>query len=117
MKFDKIVPPAGGAAIKVNTDFSISVPDQPIIPYIVGDGIGVDVTPVMRRVVEAAVRKAYGGQRTIAWMEIYAGEQAMQKYGKDTYLPGETLQAMRECVVSIKGPLGTPVGGDRKSVV
>ena len=116
MKFDKIVPPAGGAAIKVNTDFSISVPDQPIIPYIVGDGIGVDVTPVMRRVVEAAVRKAYGGQRTIAWMEIYAGEQAMQKYGKDTYLPGETLQAMRECVVSIKGPLGTPVGGGIRSL-
>ncbi len=116
MKFDKIVPPAGGAAIKVNTDFSISVPDQPIIPYIVGDGIGVDVTPVMRRVVEAAVRKAYGGQRTIAWMEIYAGEQAMQKYGKDTYLPDETLQAMRECVVSIKGPLGTPVGGGIRSL-
>jgi len=116
MKFDKIVPPAGGAAIKVNTDFSISVPDQPIIPYIVGDGIGVDVTPVMRRVVEAAVHKAYGGQRTIAWMEIYAGEQAMQKYGKDTYLPDETLQAMRECVVSIKGPLGTPVGGGIRSL-
>ncbi len=116
MKFDKIVPPAGGTAIKVNTDFSISIPDQPIIPYIVGDGIGVDVTPVMRRVVEAAVHKAYGGQRTIAWMEIYAGEQAMQKYGKDIYLPDETLQAMREYVVSIKGPLGTPVGGGIRSL-
>ena len=116
MKFAKIVPPAGGAAIKVNTDFSISVPDQPIIPYIVGDGIGVDVTPVMRRVVEAAVHKAYGSQRRIAWMEIYAGEQAMQKYGKDSYLPDETLQAMRECVVSIKGPLGTPVGGGIRSL-
>ncbi len=116
MKFAKIVPPAGGAAIKVNTDFSISVPDQPIIPYIVGDGIGVDVTPVMRRVVEAAVHKAYGSQRRMAWMEIYAGEQAMQKYGKDSYLPDETLQAMRECVVSIKGPLGTPVGGGIRSL-
>ncbi|MHB8403860.1 MAG: NADP-dependent isocitrate dehydrogenase [Gammaproteobacteria bacterium] len=116
MKFDKIVPPAGGTAIKVNTDFSISIPDQPIIPYIVGDGIGVDVTPVMRRVVEAAVHKAYGGQRRIAWMEIYAGEQAMQKYGKDIYLPDETLQAMREYVVSIKGPLGTPVGGGIRSL-
>ncbi|MGH8415052.1 MAG: NADP-dependent isocitrate dehydrogenase [Gammaproteobacteria bacterium] len=116
MKFDNIVPPPGGAAITVNTDFSIKVPDQPIIPYIVGDGIGVDVTPVMRKVVEAAVQNAYGGKRKIAWMEIYAGEQAVKKYGKDSYLPDETLQAMREYVVSIKGPLGTPVGGGIRSL-
>ncbi|MGH8282013.1 MAG: NADP-dependent isocitrate dehydrogenase, partial [Gammaproteobacteria bacterium] len=116
MKFDKIVPPAGGATITVNTDFSIKVPDQPIIPYIVGDGIGVDVTPVMKKVVEAAVQSAYGGKRKIAWMEIYAGEQAVKKYGKDSYLPDETLQAMREYVVSIKGPLGTPVGGGIRSL-
>ncbi|MGH8398958.1 MAG: NADP-dependent isocitrate dehydrogenase [Gammaproteobacteria bacterium] len=116
MKFDKIVPPASGATIVVNTDFSIKVPDQPIIPYIVGDGIGVDVTPVMKKVVEAAVRKAYGDKRKVAWMEIYAGEQAAKKYGKDIYLPHETLQAMREYVVSIKGPLGTPVGGGIRSL-
>ncbi|MGH8283043.1 MAG: isocitrate/isopropylmalate family dehydrogenase, partial [Gammaproteobacteria bacterium] len=116
MKFDKIVPPPGGATITVNTDFSIKVPDQPIIPYIIGDGIGVDVTPVMKKVVEAAVQKAYGGKRKVAWMEIYAGEQAVKKYGKDSYLPDETLQAMREYVVSIKGPLGTPVGGGIRSL-
>ena len=116
MKFERIVPPTSGAAISVNTDFSINVPDQPIIPYIVGDGIGIDVTPVMRKVVEAAVLKAYGGKRKIAWMEIFAGEQATRKYGKDIYLPDETLQAMREYVVSIKGPLGTPVGGGIRSL-
>jgi len=116
MKFDKIVPPASGVAIRVNTDFSINVPDQPIIPYIVGDGIGVDVTPVMREVVEAAVQKAYGDKRKIAWMEVYAGEQAAQKYGKDIYLPDETMHAMREYVVSIKGPLGTPIGGGIRSL-
>jgi len=116
MMFDRIVPPSSGAAIRVNTDFSIKVPDQPIIPYIVGDGIGADVTPVMRRVVEAAVHKAYGSKRKIAWMEIFAGELATQKYGKDSVLPDETLQAMREYVVSIKGPLGTPVGGGIRSL-
>jgi len=116
MKFDRIVPPTSGVAIRVNTDFSINVPDQPIIPYIVGDGIGADVTPVMRRVVEAAVHKAYGSKRKIAWMEIFAGELATQKYGKDIFLPDETLQAMRDYVVSIKGPLGTPVGGGIRSL-
>ncbi|HVA55916.1 MAG TPA: NADP-dependent isocitrate dehydrogenase [Gammaproteobacteria bacterium] len=116
MKFEIIVPPTSGAAISVNTDFSINVPDQPIIPYIVGDGIGADVTPVMRKVVDAAVHKAYGGKRNIAWMEIFAGELATQKYAKNIYLPDETLQAMREYVVSIKGPLGTPVGGGIRSL-
>jgi len=116
MKFDRIAPPAGGDTIKVNTDFSINVPDQPVIPYIVGDGIGVDVTPVMRKVLEAAVQKAYSGKRRLAWMEIYAGELATQKYGRDVYLPDETLQAMREYVVSIKGPLGTPIGGGIRSL-
>jgi isocitrate dehydrogenase len=116
MKFDRIVPPIGGDAIKVNTDFSISVPDQPIIPYIVGDGIGVDVTPVMRKVVEAAVHIAYAGKRKIVWLEVYAGERATQEYGKDVYLPDETLQAMRYYVVSIKGPLGTPTGGGIRSL-
>ncbi|MDE2196721.1 MAG: NADP-dependent isocitrate dehydrogenase, partial [Gammaproteobacteria bacterium] len=116
MKFDKITPPTGGERITINTDSSINVPEHPIIPFIVGDGIGMDVTPVMRRVTEAAVQKAYKGKRAIAWMEIYAGERAMQKYGKDIYLPDETLQAMREYVVSIKGPLGTPIGGGIRSL-
>ncbi|MGA9854499.1 MAG: NADP-dependent isocitrate dehydrogenase [Gammaproteobacteria bacterium] len=116
MKFERIMSPTSGTAIKINTDFSINVPDQPIIPYIVGDGIGADVTPVMRGVVEAAMHKAYGGKRKIAWMEIFAGELATQKYGKDIDLPDETLQAMQEYVVSIKGPLGTPVGGGIRSL-
>ncbi len=116
MKFDHIVLPADGVAISVNTDFSIKVPDRPIIPYITGDGIGMDVTPVMRSVVDAAVHTSYGGRRSIAWMEIYAGESATRKYGKDVYLPDETLEAMRDYVVSIKGPLGTPVGGGIRSL-
>ncbi|MDE2235411.1 MAG: NADP-dependent isocitrate dehydrogenase [Gammaproteobacteria bacterium] len=116
MRFDKITVPADGAAIGVNTDFSIQVPDKPIIPYITGDGIGIDVTPVMRSVVDAAVHKAYGSRRRIVWMEIYAGELATRKYGTHAYLPDETLEAMRDYVVSIKGPLGTPVGGGIRSL-
>ncbi|HEX5339845.1 MAG TPA: NADP-dependent isocitrate dehydrogenase [Gammaproteobacteria bacterium] len=116
MKFDKVVPPRAGERIVVNTDFSINVPDQPVIPFVVGDGIGIDVTPVMRKVVDAAVQKAYLGKRRIEWMEIYAGEKAVQKYGKDIYLPEETLHALREYVVSIKGPLGTPIGGGIRSL-
>ncbi|HEX6550543.1 MAG TPA: NADP-dependent isocitrate dehydrogenase [Gammaproteobacteria bacterium] len=116
MKFDKVVPPKAGERISVNTDFSINVPDQPVIPFVVGDGIGIDVTPVMQKVVDAAVQKAYAGKRRIAWMEVYAGEKAVQKYGKDVYLPEETLHAMREYVVSIKGPLGTPIGGGIRSL-
>lgn len=116
MKFDKLVPPKIGERISVNTDFSIDVPDQPVIPFVVGDGIGIDVTPVMQKVVDAAVRKAYAGKRQIAWMEVYAGEKAVKKYGKDIYLPEETLQAMREYVVAIKGPLGTPIGGGIRSL-
>ena len=116
MKFDKIKPPAGGDLIRVNPDSSLSVPDQPVIPCIEGDGIGVDVTPVMQRVVDAAVQKSYGGKRRIVWMEAYAGEKAVKLYGKDSFLPDETLQAMREYVVSIKGPLGTPTGGGIRSL-
>lgn len=116
MKADKVVPPAKDERISVNTDFSINVPDQPVIPFIEGDGIGVDVTPVMRKVVDAAVKKAYAGKRRIEWMEVFAGEKAVQKYGKDAYLPEETLHALREYVVSIKGPLGTPVGGGIRSL-
>jgi len=116
MAYDKISIPAEGAKVTVNDDFSLNVPDCPVIPYIEGDGIGVDVTPVMKRVVDAAVEKAYGGQRKLAWMEVYAGEKANRLYGGDVWLPGETLAAVKDFVVSIKGPLTTPVGGGIRSL-
>ena len=115
MAFQKIVVPAG-EKIRVNPDNSLDVPHQPVIPYIEGDGTGVDITPVMKKVVDAAVAKAYVGKRKIAWMEVYAGEKAVQVYGNNTWLPEETLQAVREYVVSIKGPLTTPVGGGMRSL-
>jgi isocitrate dehydrogenase len=108
--------PRQGQAITVQSDLSLHVPDQPIIPFIEGDGTGVDVTPVMRRVVDAAVEKAYGGRRRIQWMEVFAGDKAVALYGPDTPLPAETLKALREHVVSIKGPLTTPVGGGIRSL-
>ena len=92
------------------------MPDNPIVPYIEGDGTGFDITPVMLKVVDAAVQKAYGGKRKIHWMEIYAGEKATQVYGPDVWLPDETLDVLREYVVSIKGPLTTPVGGGIRSL-
>ena len=108
--------PTGGAKITVNPDFTLNVPDNPIIPYIEGDGTGVDITPVMIKVVDAAVAKAYGGKRKIHWMEIYAGEKATRVYGPDVWLPDETLQIVKDYVVSIKGPLTTPVGGGIRSL-
>ena len=108
--------PAGGSKITVNADFSLNVPDQPVIPYIEGDGTGLDITPVMLKVVDAAVEKSYGGKRRIHWMEIYAGEKATQVYGPDVWLPDETLEIVRDYVVSIKGPLTTPVGGGIRSL-
>jgi isocitrate dehydrogenase len=105
-----------GEKITVNSDFSLNVPDRPIIPYIEGDGIGVDVTPPMRRVVDAAVNKAYGAKRSVSWMEVFAGEKAVKTYGKDTWLPDETLRAVQDYVVSIKGPLTTPVGEGFRSL-
>ncbi|WP_043199468.1 NADP-dependent isocitrate dehydrogenase [Pseudomonas putida] len=116
MGYQKIKVPTDGAKITVNADHSLNVPDNPIIPYIEGDGIGVDVSPVMIKVVDAAVEKAYGGKRKIAWMEVYAGEKATQVYDQDTWLPQETLDAVRDYVVSIKGPLTTPVGGGIRSL-
>jgi isocitrate dehydrogenase len=116
MKYEHIAVPAEGRRITLNTDFSLNVPDQPIIPFIEGDGIGIDVTPVMQRVVDAAVKKAYGGKRRIVWMEIYAGEKANKVYGPGSWFPDETLQALRDFVVSIKGPLGTPIGGGIRSL-
>lgn len=113
--YQHIKVPAGDK-ITVNPDFSLNVPDNPIIPYIEGDGTGVDITPVMIKVVDAAVEKAYAGKRRIAWMEIYAGEKSTQVYGPDVWLPDETLQVLKEYVVSIKGPLTTPVGGGIRSL-
>ena len=114
--FQHVNVPAGGQKITVNKDFSLTVPDQPIIPYIEGDGTGFDITPVMIKVVDAAVAKAYGGKRKIHWMEIYAGEKSTSVYGPDVWLPEETLTILRDYVVSIKGPLTTPVGGGIRSL-
>ena len=108
--------PAGGAKITVNPDYSLTVPDNPIIPYIEGDGTGLDITPVMIKVVDAAVAKAYGGKRKIHWMEIYAGEKSTKVYGPDVWLPDESLEILKDYVVSIKGPLTTPVGGGIRSL-
>ncbi len=107
--------PTAGEKISVNADRSLNVPDRPIIPYIEGDGIGVDVTPAMIKVVNAAIEKAYGGQRAISWMEVYNGEKAAELYEGD-WFPQETLDAIREYVVAIKGPLTTPVGGGFRSL-
>jgi len=114
--YQHIKVPSKGEKISVNKDFSLNVPDQPIIPYIEGDGTGIDITPVMIKVVDAAVAKAYGGKRKIVWMEIYAGEKSTRIYGPDVWLPDETLAALRDYVVSIKGPLTTPVGGGIRSI-
>ncbi|WP_020201730.1 MULTISPECIES: NADP-dependent isocitrate dehydrogenase [Cupriavidus] len=113
--YQHIKVPAGDK-ITVNQDFSLNVPDNPIIPFIEGDGTGLDITPVMIKVVDAAVAKAYAGKRKISWMEIYAGEKSTKVYGPDVWLPEETLQALKEYVVSIKGPLTTPVGGGIRSL-
>lgn len=116
MSYDKIQVPRDGEAITVAPDGTLNVPNRPIIPFIEGDGIGIDITPVMRRVVDMAVDKAYGGRRSIAWMEIYAGEKATRVYDKEIWLPGETVDALRRFSVGIKGPLTTPVGGGIRSL-
>ena len=108
--------PTAGQKITVNSDYALNVPDHAILPYIEGDGTGVDITPVMIKVVDAAVSKAYGGKKKIAWMEVFAGEKATKVYGPDVWLPDETLAVLREYVVSIKGPLTTPVGGGIRSI-
>lgn len=114
--YQHIKVPGDGKKILVNQDNSLNVPNHPIIPFIEGDGIGVDITPVMQKVVNAAVKKAYGDQRRISWMEVYAGEKSTRVYGQNVWLPDETLQAAKEFVVSIKGPLTTPVGGGIRSI-
>jgi isocitrate dehydrogenase len=114
--YQHIKVPATGEKIRVNSDLSLNVPDCPVVPYIEGDGTGVDISPVMIKVVDAAVEKAYGGKRKIAWMEVFAGEKATKVYDADTWLPEETVAAVREYVVSIKGPLTTPVSGGIRSL-
>jgi isocitrate dehydrogenase len=116
MPYKHIKVPATGEKIKVNKNFSLAVPDNPVIPYIEGDGTGIDITPVMVKVVDAAVQKAYGGKKKIVWMEMYAGEKSCKVYGENVWLPDETLAAAKEYVVSIKGPLTTPVGGGIRSI-
>ncbi|MFH1044409.1 MAG: NADP-dependent isocitrate dehydrogenase [Pseudomonadota bacterium] len=108
--------PSVGEKIRVRPDYSLEVPDQPIIPFIEGDGTGVDITPVMIKVVDAAVAKAYAGKRKISWMEMYAGEKSCKVYGENVWLPDETLEISKEYAVSIKGPLTTPVGGGIRSI-
>jgi len=115
MQYEHLELPAAGEPLTVNTDFTIDVPDHPIIPFIEGDGIGIDVTPVMQKVVDAAVTGAYGDSRRVEWMEIFAGQKAAERYAGQ-FLPEETLDAMRRFVVSIKGPLATPVGGGFRSL-
>ncbi len=116
MGYQKIKVPADGDKITVNADLSLNVPHFPIIPYIEGDGIGVDISPVMIKVVNAAIQKAYRSQRAISWMEVYCGEKATRVYGPNVWLPEETLEVLREFVISIKGPLTTPVGGGMRSL-
>ena len=116
MSYQHIKIPAEGQAITANSDLSLNVPDNPIIPYIEGDGIGIDISPVMMDVVNNAVAKAYQDGKKIAWMEIYAGEKAIHLYGEDEWLPQESLSAMKDYIVSIKGPLTTPIGGGIRSL-
>lgn len=116
MPYEKIVIPPAGERISLKADGSLVVPDNPIIPFIEGDGIGVDITPVMRQVVDAAVEKAYGDRQKVFWMEVYAGEKALRVYGKNQWLPKESIEVMREYIVSIKGPLTTPIGGGFRSL-
>ncbi|HEX5056413.1 MAG TPA: NADP-dependent isocitrate dehydrogenase [Gammaproteobacteria bacterium] len=116
MAYQKIKVPSDGQKITLNKDLSLNVPARPIIPYIEGDGTGIDITPPMKMVVDAAVQKAYGGKRSIAWMEVYAGEKSTKVYAPDQWLPDETLAALEEFLVSIKGPLTTPVSGGIRSL-
>ncbi len=116
MAYQHISVPQDGEKITVNSDNSLNVPNRPIIPFIEGDGIGIDVTPPMINVVNAAIGKAYGSERSIAWMEVYSGEKSVGVYGDDQWLPEETLEAFKEFVIGIKGPLTTPVGGGIRSL-
>ncbi|MDP8229247.1 MAG: isocitrate/isopropylmalate family dehydrogenase [Candidatus Electryoneaceae bacterium] len=114
-EFERLTPPADGVPITVENN-ELKVPDNPIIPFIRGDGIGIDIWPATKTVLDAAVEKAYGGKRKIAWMKIYAGDEAVDEYGKNRYLPDDTTKAIKKYIVAIKGPLTTPVGGGFRSL-
>ena len=116
MAYNKINVPTEGKKIILDSNGKINVPDNPIVPYIEGDGIGIDITPAMLNAVDAAVEKAYSGTKKISWMEVFCGEKSTEVYDKDTWLPDETIEALKEFVVSIKGPLTTPVGGGIRSL-
>jgi isocitrate dehydrogenase len=116
MAYQHITIPESGTKIEVNDELSLNVPDNPIIPYIEGDGIGIDISPVMIKVIDAAVEKAYAGKKKISWMEIYAGEKSTKIYGDNVWLPDETMDAIKSFLVAIKGPLTTPVGGGIRSL-
>jgi isocitrate dehydrogenase len=116
MGYQKVTVPANGAKIVMGANGKLDVPDHPVIPFIEGDGIGPDITRAAMIVWDAAVQQAYGGKRKVAWMEVYAGEKANHVYGQPIWLPPETLTACREFLVSIKGPLTTPVGGGIRSI-
>lgn len=116
MSFEKLERPAEGSIVKKNADGSLSVGNDPIIPFIEGDGIGIDITPAMKHVVDSAVKKAFNGEKKINWFEVYAGEKALEVYGNDEWLPEDTLKAFEEYLVGIKGPLTTPVGGGIRSL-
>jgi len=116
LNYQNVVIPSNGQKIESQHDGRLTVPDKPIIPFIEGDGIGTDITPVTQRVVDAAVAKAYGGQRRVVWMEVFAGEKSLKKYGENVWLPDETIDCLKEFKVSIKGPMTTPVGGGIRSL-
>ncbi len=116
MSFDKLKRPDKGQQIEKNSDGSLKVGNEPIIPFIEGDGIGIDISPTMKRVLDAAVEKAFKGKKKIHWFEVYAGEKAVDFYGNDDWLPNDTLKAFEEYKVGIKGPLTTPVGGGFRSL-
>ncbi len=116
MSYKKLKKPESGTVIQKNSDGSLTVGDDPIIPFIEGDGIGIDITPAMKHVLNSAVEKAYGGKKKINWLEVYAGEKAVDFYGDNDWLPDDTLKAFDEYKVGIKGPLTTPVGGGFRSL-
>jgi len=112
----KIKIPKKGEAIRIDSNLKLDVPNRPIIPFISGDGIGVDITPSMQTVIDHAIKKAYGETKKIEWMEVFAGQKATEVYGKDIWLPDETTDALTRYIISIKGPLATPVGGGIRSL-
>ena len=112
----KIKIPNNGEAISIDSNFKLDIPSHPIIPFIIGDGIGVDITPSMHAVIDNTLKKAYGETKKIEWMEVYAGEKATELYGEDSWLPDETLNALKKYILSIKGPLATPIGGGIRSL-